>query len=440
MMKALRTVLVSFFLAGLGLAGLGAGPLSGQDLTSAEKQLRLDGLRTAYRAEVERAGFDAPRAEALRDEVIALEKQPVSEPAIPAVTGATEASTDEAAPTTDHLIAEMQDPPDYDPRGRGNPCGPYAIAAVLRSFGQEVAYEDVYSAVAPSHGIGSGPHEIKSYLLSQGRDAVDRNHGSLDDVAAAIDRGERIMMMVNVGDPPTFESTHWISVKGYRMVGGKRHWILVDSAFSYGGSFKPGGRYEDGIPEEEFARMWSKPIPEPAGTAAGYSNYYIAVSQNGPSAVTLARNAVYGANQGTSVEVLMSGLRDATRGFDNTFGSGRSVGQRVGGFFTMAAGGIFKVGLNIPGALASAAGNALQSGGRGLRSWGSDQWNNGGLLGKVAGAGATLLGAITSGAGWAVNALGGLGSAIAGVAGDLVGGAGRLLGSALDGAGRLLGL
>ncbi|MBI3892891.1 MAG: hypothetical protein HY303_15325 [Candidatus Wallbacteria bacterium] len=430
----LRQAAVAALLVWMALPSPAAAKIS-----SAEKSVRLQNARAEYRKEVASSGLDSARAMELRGEIARVESLPTDDADASSV-AASAPQTSVARLPDEHYIQSLVHPASYNNQsGYRNPCGPYALTSILNSFGEPADFQSVYDGVAPSHDVGSGAHEVKSYLISHGHKAVDRNHGSLDDVASAIDRGERVMMMINANpDAPTLYTTHWIAVKGYKVVGGKRYWQTVDSYFELGGEFAAGGKYPDGIPDDELARMWKKPVPTLLGTGAGYSNYYITVGNQAPSIVDRVRNIGYGLNDTTSTEVLMSGARDLTRGFDNTFGPGRDLGQRLGGFFQMTLGGGSKVLFNLPPLLMSATGHALRDAGAGMRSWGARQWEQGGVSGKVAGAGATVLGAITTGAGWVLNAAGTIGSAIAGVAGDVLKGAGQVVGGIVSGAGKIL--
>lgn len=414
-------------------------------LTSAEKAVKLAKLQNAYAAETKANGLDSEKAKAIQVEIAALEKEPVTDVGAgaggPAGTAASSEKPEEPKPDKPdvHEIPELTRPTSYVRReGVKNPCGPYAISAILQSFGENPDYSSIYDQVTPAGGtIGAGPHEILTYLQGHGHSATERNHGSLDDLARGIDRGERMMMMVNTREPPEIRGSHWVAVKGYRIVNGKRYWTLVDAFWGEGGDFGSGGPYPNGIPEEEFAKRWSDPIGGVLGAGSGFHNYYITVGKEPPGVLQRLRTALYGLNETTPAQVLDSGLRDVTRGWEDTFGGGRTVGQRVGGFFQMVGGGVCKLALNVPSLLVGGLGNILQDAGRGLRGWAADKWQNGGFFGKVAAVGATLLSAVCTGVGWVLSGVSAIASAVLGVAGDIIGGIGDVAGDIIDGIGSL---
>ncbi|MBI2944649.1 MAG: hypothetical protein HYY25_10655 [Candidatus Wallbacteria bacterium] len=422
--RRVRTGLWLLLVLALAPLAVPAAPPEGAGKGAAEVAAQLQKLRAEYREEVTKNGFDTDRAKELRDEIARLEKLVPTElggggTGTSSGSGST-SGADKPDPSKGVFVDGITTVAGRDKLGdAGNPCGAYAVATILQSFGHDVNLKEIFDEIVPIK-FGTSPHDIKRYLQRAGHSVTDRNNGSLDDIARAVDRDERIMMLVNVGGGGDLEKLHWASVKGYRINDkGEREWQFEDTY--WGGS--------KWLSEAEVAKCWDKPA---LGEIAGFNNYYMSVSKDPPGAWERINTALYGLNGRTSVEVLTSGLRDVTRGWEDLTGGGRTVGERIGGFFTMVGGGFTKVIGGVVGAIPTLAGNALQSAGDSMMGWGAKKWNEGGFFNKVAGAGATVLGAITKGVGWVLTGVGAVISGIAGAIGDAASAIGDALGDAWD--------
>lgn len=349
----------------------------------------------------------------------------------------------------DEVFPNIRPLPDFSRSGASNPCGPYGCLVTDRSFDPsgrpQVSWNEAYRRMAPSHfGLGTGPQAMERFLIQRGHNAWSRNGMTTGELADAIDRGQKGLILVNTNRDPEgslkdrFGGLHWMPVKGYRTVtdaegNQQRYFQFEDTAYARSGAFRPGGRYPNGIPEKELQQIWDQPVPWGARSLSGNpSGYFIGVDERQPTLLDRARHASYWDGDRTRLRVAMDGLYDATRGFDRTFGRSSTLGDRLGGATQMVAGGGIKTGLNILPAGVSTVGNVIESGGDAMLSWGQDRWRRGGALNRSAAIGATAVGSIPKVAGWTLEGVGNVGSSALGVTSDVIQGVGNWTGRRVD--------
>jgi hypothetical protein len=406
-------------------------PANLEPISSVDKAAQLQVLRARSAAEVSQNGFQSDLAKDLFQQIRRLERRPVLNAT--ALGGGPESRSMAASPTTaaplfnknEHMVPGIEKVPDYEQTGAGNPCGAYAVASVLRSFGKANSYRNIYDEIVPVT-MGTSPNDIRSYLMDNDCSVNDRNHGSLDDLAGGVDREERMILLLNTRGSGfgNVKGLHWAAVKGYRIKNGQRYWVLEDTFY--------GADRE--LSDEELSKAWDEPV---IGSSFGFDHYYMTVGNEPPNLIDRAKNALYGMNDRTAAEVTTSGMRDVQRGWQGLTGKGRGAKERVSGFFHMIGGGVMKlVAGGVIGGLSVGA-HYVEQRGSALMAWGQDKWKNGGFFGKAVGVGATLLGAVTAGTGWVLGTALNLATGICGALGDLVGTVGDAIGGVCDWVGSL---
>lgn len=198
---------------------------------------------------------------------------------------------------------------------RANPCGPYAVLAVLRYAGRATScYEAVARALTPDGKIGSGPVAIMRVLLDAGLTVDAGNPRTAEAVAAAIRNGNPVLALVDAGGTP-----HWAVVKGFEATEGRPGvFYLEDTYYAVGQRASSGEALPDGhrMDAATFDRIWSRPIAPQAhrglvNWAAGFSRYAIVAHLDGKGNAAPPERSVSPASMfAASVNDVGGGIRD----------------------------------------------------------------------------------------------------------------------------------
>jgi hypothetical protein len=410
-------------------------------LTAPEKAVQLESLRAEYRFEVMTNGFDTDRAISIQETLRLLERtetgnspavlEPAGAPKDPA-SSLVQADGPSVAPRMPALegilsprgdcrslvlVSGIDRPAGWSPgAGGSNPCGAYAAGAILGSFGQQIPYERIYREVTPGWGIGTGPGELVSFFQRNGHRVRQHNGFDLEQLAAAVERGQRMMLMVNVGSG--LSTLHWVAVRGFRIdADGQRRWLLQDSFYAESGT------YEEGLTDDELEAIWRSPI----GGLSRYDHYCLEVCPEPPSFWERFSNDWLG--NGDPAATLVSGLYDLSHGLDDTFGPDSTMGQRVSGVWQTGS-GVIKSLTGFTSGVFDTVGRLVGGAGATVASWGADTFRNDGLGGKVIGGAAWLAGQGIQATGTLIS----LASSAVAAAGSFLGQCARTLGNLVGGA------
>lgn len=168
----------------------------------------------------------------------------------------------------DHIIPAVtcQSPP-----GINNNCGQIAMGTVLSAHGCRVDLEEI-RRTNPA-GIYSSPGTLRSFLDAR-CGAAQHNNGTVNDLRAALDRGNPVIALIDADGTP-----HWITITGYRTdnTGAISHFQVRDR---YMHTNADG---EGMMPVSEFQRVWRAPASGDsctfwsvnAQTFSGYRNLWI---------------------------------------------------------------------------------------------------------------------------------------------------------------------
>lgn len=250
---------------------------------------------------------------------------------------------------------------------RENPCGPYAITAILRFAGKNADFHEIARRMTPNDTIGSGLTTLMRELLKGGLRVASKSQAGRDEIVKAIDAGNPVIALVDATGVP-----HWATVKGYEMKGDEvEAFYLEDTAFAWSERRRGGDDLADGYRMEigEFAKIWHTPLwPDTLGgiasRAAGYGNTMIVAHLDGGGSSDIPLLAVNPAS------ALSTGLLDAWIGIRD-----RSFGRTLGGIGQFAS-GLLMIGPHAVGAGLDFVGKKFSD----VGNWMSDNWGPAGTL------------------------------------------------------------
>lgn len=244
-----------------------------------------------------------------------------------------------------------------------NYCGQFAMSSVLKGLGIECDPQKIYQETNPA-GIFTAPPVIVDYLNKQGVSARQRHKASIDDIAAKIDAGQPVLVLVDSGGG----IPHWVNIYGYdRDENGNITSVRMRD--SYWGT-SSGHQIEI----EEFKKKWEKPLGDSLlGTFSNYKNLMIDINPGS----TWPKNPPQVATE----DSLATGINEVVTGWTN-----RDVAQLGIGINRLLSG--------IPGAVITLGCRLQSKNGDRITRYGRKKMEAGGIFNKVVGGAAVAAGTV----------------------------------------------